>query len=259
MHHVSVVGDEISISLSTHSDAEIAMIRENVIELSMRIEFDEKWNIEHKINLLTAHIHGLFKNHNEVIIFIIFIIFIFIFYFYILFHIFLFYFYFIFIFVFLYFFILFLFILFNSFFFFYSFIFILFNSFFFFKMVRVISRILESSFSHFDSDEGVRGLNEKILLAREKFPKQEDLNRMWDENLFGEKYDYLYRMGKYVRKEIASNKRKNEKVTKWIVEIMLTDYIQDTTSNLIDPLFLDPFLRYLVSIPPIQRYVNFKG
>jgi hypothetical protein len=72
MHHVSVIGDEISVSLSTHSDAEIAIIRENVIELSLRIEFDEKWNIEHKINLLTSHICGLFKNHNEVKFFFIF-------------------------------------------------------------------------------------------------------------------------------------------------------------------------------------------
>jgi hypothetical protein len=125
-------------------------------------------------------------------------------------------------------------------------------------MVRVVSRILESSYSHFGSDEGVRGLNEKIIEARKKFPTKENLNRMWDEILFGEKYDYLYRMGKFVRKEIASNKEKSEKVSKWIVEIMLTDYIQDTSSLLIDPLFVDPLLRHLVSMPPIQRFVDFK-
>eukprot|EP01091_Cochliopodium_minus_P020207 TRINITY_DN8753_c0_g1_i1.p1 TRINITY_DN8753_c0_g1~~TRINITY_DN8753_c0_g1_i1.p1 ORF type:complete len:441 (+),score=93.21 TRINITY_DN8753_c0_g1_i1:12-1334(+) len=155
LHHVSAIGDDISLSISTHSDAEITHIRENIIELSLLIKFDEKWKIEHRINLAVSHVYGMFKSHRE--------------------------------------------------------------------MVGVVNRLIESSYSHFDKDVGVSGLYEQILKSRQSFPSKKSLESMWDDKLFGDKYDYLYNMGKYVRKEIADNTNKNEKVTHWVVEIMNTE------------------------------------
>ena len=182
-HYVCVVGQEISLSVSTHSDAEAAHVRETIIDLSLDIGIEEDWALQHKINLLTSHFFGLFKSKKE--------------------------------------------------------------------LHKVLSRTIDASYSHFEIDTDAEGLYDQILEARKNFPSNEEITKFHNEETFGKKYQYLFEMGKFARNTLGKNKERKEKLSKWIIEILLTDYIQDTLALYIGALNVDPYLRYLINRPDV--------
>lgn len=68
-HYVSVVGEDVSISISTHTESEAAKIRDRILNWQ-DVAFNQEarvknWNMVNKISGLTSFLSGLFKSSEE--------------------------------------------------------------------------------------------------------------------------------------------------------------------------------------------------
>eukprot|EP01104_Vermistella_antarctica_P013858 TRINITY_DN4265_c0_g1_i2.p1 TRINITY_DN4265_c0_g1~~TRINITY_DN4265_c0_g1_i2.p1 ORF type:complete len:583 (+),score=131.90 TRINITY_DN4265_c0_g1_i2:110-1858(+) len=148
-HHVSVVGDDVSISLSTHSDSDEALLREKIIDLSLKVDMpsfvdsasrespmsqmakslqnggkssssaDDRslWNLARRVNAMYVHVGGLFLSKAEI--------------------------------------------------------------------TAALEGLLHSRWSNLEEDVGVKGLWNAIVVATSKFPSVEDLDVEWKRSMNG--------------------------------------------------------------------------
>lgn len=110
------------------------------------------------------------------------------------------------------------------------------------ELVATLQTVLDMSYSHWQYDREAVGLYEMIVDARSTFPTVVSLNSTCSALAAGRSVREWIRLGHVVRTSV------NGAHGRAIITNMLHSYAQDTIGLVLGPLYVDPFLRWVVAM-----------